>query len=75
MQVLYRLSIYSKIKLEIFHANPSFVQIMRKPLLKGNELEKFLVIQVLSQLCFENSIRNEFKKDKELYEYLDQSKI
>jgi hypothetical protein len=67
---LYRLSINDNLKLKFFK-NDEMMKAVRKLLFEGTDNEKDHVLQLLSQLSFEDIIRNDVSNDEELLKYVE----
>ena len=51
--------------------NDELMKSLRKLLFEGADIEKEHVLQLLSQLCFDESIRNDVSNDEELLKYVE----
>ena len=66
---LYNLATIDSMKSEIYFQN-LLQDYLRIIIYLGNEFEKEYALKLLYQLCFENSIANDVKNNKELYKYI-----
>ena len=67
---LYRLSINDYLKRKLFK-NDELMKSLTKMLFEGADIEKEHVLQLFSQLCFDESIRNDVSNDEELLKYVE----
>ena len=66
---LYRLAVNHRIKWEIYQ-RPYFKDSLKTLIINGNEVEKHYALELIAQLCFDDKVKQELNKDKELFEFV-----